>query len=108
MNTDEISRHMALAAEAASRAVSSLGEALGHFARAANEVIGGYAQIVGPFLAQWQEDRELREVATPRQWRLYQNGSPKVSKKWRNALRRKKRIAEKRKGGKRHGKNQRG
>ena len=108
MNTDEISRHMALAVEAANRAAASLGEALGHFARAINEVIGGYAQIVGPFLTKWQEDKELREVATPRQWHLYQNGSPRVSKKWGNALRRKKRIAEKRKGGKNHGKNQRG
>lgn len=58
------------------------------------EAISNAFSALGSFML----DEHLRGYATDRQWHLLNHGSPKTRKKWRNALLRKARIAEKRKG----------
>lgn len=62
----------------------------------AAEVASALQQVFRAIKEYEMEKPKLWEVATPRQWYLYINGSPRASKKWHNALRRKARIAEKR------------
>ena len=86
----------ALIAEAvqhATVAIEELTAALTALAKAAVSIATEVLIDAVPFFF---EERELRAVATDRQWHLMNHGSPKVRKKWRNALRRKARIAEKR------------
>ncbi len=92
----ELSTALAEAVSHATVAIEEMAAAWVSAARAAAltvEAVGkAFSQIV-PALA---EARQLQAVATPRQWYLMNYGSPRVRKKWRNALRRKARIAGKR------------
>ncbi len=81
--------HAAIAVEEAAAAFTALGKAAG----IAIDIGAKYIAEVSAALFGTQD---LRPVATSRQWYLLNHGSPKVRKKWRNALRRKLRIAEKR------------
>ena len=85
--------------EAAHHATAAIEEICAAFAKVAEAASITARQLAASFdgiAAVLQESVELRAVATDRQWHLMNYGSPKVWKKWRNALRRKARIAEKR------------
>lgn len=58
------------------------------------EAISNAFSTLGSFVL----DEHLRGHATDRQWYLMNHGSWKIRKKWRNALHRKVRTANKRKG----------
>lgn len=97
---DQFSTALSLANENLALAMNNLGTAFQHYAEAAVIIINRVGTMLGSILEAYREDeRRIKAVATPRQWYLYQNRSPKVRKKWRNALLRKARIAEKRNGG---------
>ena len=99
--SDQLSTALRLANESLTLAMGSLGTALQHYAEAAAITAIRVGTMLGSIVEAYRVEQRIKAVATPRQWYLYQNGSPKVSKKWRNALLRKARIAEKRKGGRR-------
>lgn len=85
----EAARHATMAIEEICAAFAKVAEAASITARQLVDAWDGIADAL-------QESVELRAVATDRQWHLMNYGSPKVRKKWRNALRRKARIARKR------------
>lgn len=79
----------------AEHSLDSLCEALVKIAEAATtatEAITNAFSALGCFAL----GDTLRRYATPRQWYLLNHGSPKVRKKWKNALLRKARVAGKR------------
>lgn len=98
---DQLNKALEAARESVVLACGNLGEAFQRYAEAAAITTYRIGAIFGSFIEQQMLERRIKTVATPRQWHLYRYGPPKVSKKWRNALLRKVRIAEKRKGGRR-------
>lgn len=96
---DKISTALSLGNESLIRSANCLGEAFGHFAEAATLAIRQFGEAIRSLMDSYQEQQTIKAIATPRQYYLYLNGSPRVRKKWRNALLRKARIAAKRKGG---------
>ncbi len=99
--SDQFSTALSLANENLALAMNNLGTTFQHYAEAAVIIINRVGTMLGSILEAYRDERRIKAVATPRQWHLYQNGSPKVRKKRRNALLRKARIAEKRNGGRR-------
>lgn len=81
--------HATIAVEEAAAAFNALAKAAGI---AVNEVAKQLAAVTSVLFG----TPDLRPVATGRQWYLLNHGSPKVRKKWKHALQRKLRIAEKR------------
>lgn len=61
-------------------------------AAATAEAVSKAFSVFGSFMI----DESLRRYATDRQWYLMNHGSPRIRKKWRNALLRKARIEGKR------------
>ena len=98
---DQISTALKLANESLTIAIGNFGTSIRHYADAAALTLIRVGTILGSFIDAYRDEQRIKAVATPRQWHLYKNGSPRVSKKWRNALLRKARIAEKRNGGRR-------
>lgn len=100
MNTnDQLSTVLNMANESMILAIGNLSETLRHYADAITIIVKRIGSMYSLIVECYLEQQQLKAVATPRQWHLYQNGSPRVHKKWRNALRRRARIAEKRKEG---------
>jgi len=97
--SDQLSTALRLANESLTLAIGNFGTTLRHYAEAAAITVNRVGTMLGSIMEAYRDEQRIKAVATPRQWYLYQNGSPKVSKKWRNALLRKARIAEKRNGG---------
>lgn len=96
---DKIATALSMANESLMHSANHLGEAFRHFAEAATLAFRQVGEAICSFVDSYQEQQAIKEIATPRQYHLYLNGSPRVRKKWRNALLRKARIAAKRKGG---------
>ncbi len=86
----------ALIAEAVQHATVAIKELTATITALAKAAVSIATEVLIDAVPFFFEERELRAVATDRQWHLMNHGSPKVRKKWRNALRRKARIAEKR------------
>jgi len=98
---DQLHKAIEVARESVVHTLGNLGEAFQRYAETAAVTALRIGAMFGSFIEQQTLERRIKTVATPRQWHLYRYGPPSVSKKWRNALLRKMRITEKRKGGRR-------
>ena len=91
-----INENVAKAAHHAAVSITEMCSAITYLATAATIVVTRSVETLSASLEDFSDFMNLRLYATDRQWHLMNHGSPKVRKKWRNALRRKARIAEKR------------
>jgi hypothetical protein len=95
LNEEELSARIEKGMAHITSAFEEFGMAVCEFARAAEIFIGPLVESLN-LCADGIEKIEILSVATPRQRYLCDHGSPRVRKKWKNALRRKARISRKR------------
>lgn len=86
---DVVDGTMAEAVQQLNDAFVAFGKALAYSLKpVVDAIVDTFRNIVDVFRNAWPEyeDEIIRSVATPRQWRLYKHGRPRVRKKWRNQL----------------------
>ena len=86
---DVVDGTMAAAAQQLNDALVAFGKALADSLRpVVDAIVDTFRNIVDVFRNAWPEyeDEIIRSVATPRQWHLYKHGRPRVRKKWKNQL----------------------
>lgn len=100
MDDEELNAHIEKGAAHAKFSIEEFSMAICEFGKAAGICVNRIAELFNEILGSQNPhgigEADLYSVATPRQWFLYNHGSPKVRKKWENALRKKVRLSRKR------------